>query len=285
MNVTNQTSVNGSMSILELSVLCQDLDQIREVLRDYVSRVVSGLGIFLNLIFLRLLLNKKLKNSIYNYLWSRSFCNTIVCIFGLAYMDAPVQKVERPLYLLIHELYIIGFTLRIALLASAFTDCLLILNRYFNLSNKKNFWTKISKSYNLLMCYALAICFGLPSYFAIKIVQTNNSSDILYWEASEFGSSLYFRLYVLSLLLVESVIPVFFLLILNIISIRKFRKFMANKTTLTTAQNKSVKAEERFTKWILVLTAICLITRTLDTMICIVNRLYLLKVIFSRRSN
>ena len=128
MNVSNQTIVNGSMPGQELSALFQDLDLIRVIIRDYFSRKVSGLGIFLNLIFLVILLNKKLKNSIYNFFWSRSFCNLIVCIFGLAYMDPLKQKVERPLYLLIHQVYIIGFTIRIVLLASTMTDCLLILN-------------------------------------------------------------------------------------------------------------------------------------------------------------
>ena len=261
MNVLNQTIVNGTMPGQELSALFQDLDLIILIIRDYFSRIVSGLGIFLNLIFLVILLSKKLKNSIYSYLWSRSFCNLIVCIFGLVYMDPPDQRLDRPLYLQIHQVIISGFTIRTVLLASAITDCLLILNRYFNLSNRQNFWTKIPIKYNLLMCYSLGTIFILPAYFSIRIVQTTHFSSIFYWITSDFGLSLFLKLYILLIFLVESVIPVFFLLIMNIISIRKFRKVMA---TLTTDQNKSVKAEKRFTKWILVLTAICLITRSLD---------------------
>ena len=136
MNVLNKTIVNGTMPGQELSTLFQVLDLIRVIIRDYFSRVVSGLGIILNLIFLVILLNKKLKNSIYNFFWSRSFCNLIVCIFGLAYMDFPDVREKRPLYILIHQVYITGFTMRLALLASVLTDCFLILNRLFNLSNR-----------------------------------------------------------------------------------------------------------------------------------------------------
>ena len=74
MNVSNQTIVNGSMPGQELSALFQDLELIRVIIKDYLSRVVSGLGIFLNIIFLVILLNKKLKNSIYKYFWS--ICKT-----------------------------------------------------------------------------------------------------------------------------------------------------------------------------------------------------------------
>ena len=129
------------------------------------------------------------------------------------------------------------------------------------------------------MCYSIGTCFILPGYFSTRIMQTTNSSSIYYWVPSDFGLSLFFKFYVLLVFLVESVIPVIFLLIMNIITIRKFRKFIANKGTLTTAQNESGKAEERFTKWTLVLTAICLSTRILDLLSGIFNRLRIYQLV------
>ena len=48
--------------------------------------------------------------------------------------------------------------------------------------------------------------------------------------------------------------------------------------TLTSDQNRSAKAEKQFTKWTLVLTAICLTTRSLDLISGIFNRLNLLQL-------
>ena len=185
----------------------------------------------------------------------------------------------EPFYILIIKASVIGFTLRIALLASALSDILLILTRLLNLFNKKNFLTKIPKKYNLLGCYVLSSCFLIPVYFTIKFIPTT-STGMYYLSPNEFGTSFAFRVYWLSVLIIESVIPFLCLLILNVISIIKFRKVMANKVHLALKKSRAVEAEERFTKYTLVLTLVCLLTLTLDMFTSIVHRFYNLRFIF-----
>ena len=149
MNITNQTTD-------QLSSFYHALDLTTFILENYVCRVVTGLGIIFNMCLLRLLLNKRLTHTMYNYLWSRAFCNMIVCLFGLVYMDFPRQIISQlPYYRLIYQAYMITALIRTAFLASAVSDILLVLNRYFNILNKKNFLSEISKVANLLICYSI----------------------------------------------------------------------------------------------------------------------------------
>ncbi len=62
------------------------LIQISNIIENYIIRFISITGMILNFISLAILLNKDLNHFIYNYIWSRFFCNLIVCATGAGYV-------------------------------------------------------------------------------------------------------------------------------------------------------------------------------------------------------
>jgi len=109
MNFTNLTTYNIELkSIPTYGLFYQVLDQITFILLNYLGRAISGFGILLNTFFLFLLLKKCFKNQIYNYFWSHAFCNLMASIFGVIYVQFPIELKVYEKYTLIHQFYISG---------------------------------------------------------------------------------------------------------------------------------------------------------------------------------
>jgi len=281
MNLTNLTSDNiGLKSIPPYGLFYQVLDQTKFFLLNYLGRVIYGFGILLNAFFLFLLLKKCFKNPIYNYFWSRAFCNLMASIFGVIYVQFPTELMVYEKYSLIHHFYISGSTTRAVFLASSVSDILLIVNRYYSMTEKRNsFFAKISKKANLFLCYFIGFTVVLPFYFGGVIVETENK-NFAYWKLSQFGSSMGFKAYFLLSFLLESVIVVIILSVYNSMAVSKFHDKMTNKIQLTKKKTKAEKADIRFTKYSLVLTIIGLISRTLDMLAGIFVRIEVVSVYF-----
>ncbi len=279
MNFENLTAANNSVQAVESGLLYQYLDQIRFILENYVNRAISGTGILLNLFFLCTLLNKKLKHKIYNFFWARSFCNLVVCIFGLTFFNFASEFEPLPLYMMIFRLYINGPTIRAAFLASTISDILLILNRHYCLDKKVNCFTEMAKKLNIFICYAVSISFMFPFYFAAEI-RESEVKGTFYWKTSSFGSTMYLRIYAVIVFLIENFIPVVLLLIFNVKSTRKFRALMAAKALVQqTLSKRAANAQKHFTKYILVLSMLSLVAHIGDTLIGLVNRLTYTRIV------
>jgi hypothetical protein len=251
---------NVTSSLEEIPALYYNISEITYILLNYVNRFVSGSGFFLNLIFLRILLDRSLKNTLYNYLWTRSFTNFIVCFLGAGRMKWPDQYSKKSLYQLIYGIYISGLALRIALFASSLSDVLLVINRNSNIVKRQFFLSRISKLTNLCLCYTISACLVLPCFFPLDIVKSEND-NAYYWIFNKFGSSEYFKVYLIVTFTISTLLIVILLFILNVISVTKFREIMAS---LTRERRKAEIAQARFTKFSLVLSVICLIASTLD---------------------
>lgn len=111
--------------------------QAEALINNYAICVVSIVGTVLNLFTLLLLANNSFKHKFYDFLRCRCLCNLVVCAFGIAYVDVfcrecPVNYVRLLLYsVLVH------IPVRMAFLASAISDVLLIINRLLMLYDKK----------------------------------------------------------------------------------------------------------------------------------------------------
>jgi len=160
-------------------------------------------------------------------------------IFGVIYVQFPIEFMVYEKYTLIHKLYISGVAIRAVILASSVSDILLIMNRYYSMTEKRNsFLAKISKKANLFICYLIGITLLLPFYFGGDFVKTE-IKNFAYWKLSQFGLSISFKVYVVILFLVESVIVVIILSVFNSMAITKFRGIMTNKTKVTKEKTKS----------------------------------------------
>ncbi len=246
----------------ELGPLYQSLDQIKFILENYVNRTISGVGIVLNSFFLFVLINKALnKKKVYNCLWTCTFCNLIVCVYGVAYLQQPEQLYPVPLYELIYRMCT-SITIRVAFLASLLSKILLVLERYYRLFGIKNLCSRgLPKKFILFVCYSIGICFVFPVFFSFE-VRESNATGLFYFKTSKFGSTLYFRVYSLLVYLAEVVGPVLALLIVNLKSLNKFRQVI--NASSPDQQSVTTRARNRFTRYVLVLGILGLVAHTGD---------------------
>lgn len=279
MSSTNQTFINQT----DLSNIYLTTIQIDEILNNYINRLISGLGFITNLSFLFVYSNKKLKG-LYSYQFCHCLCNLMVCLVGSLHSPLLKQKIDSNYYYLIFNILIDNFPLRIVLIASGYSDILRILNRYLDLTKKRNIFSHLSKLVNLVLCQGFAIIVCLPAYFGIKIVESN-SNGMYFWELNEFGSTKFYIIYVLTVFLIETVIPLTLLTTLNAMSIRRYRQNTLERRRLQTTIKHIKKIEIRFTKTVLILNIILIVSRGLDMIIGVITRIIIFgEVEISRES-
>jgi len=161
---------------------------------------------------------------------------------------------------------------RTFLLSSLISDLLLIYTRYFEIIKKRTYLRRLSKKLNLFICFSISSALSLPSYFAVNVIKDRlNESFIL--NLNVFGVSIYYKLFFFLVFLLEFVIPLFILLWMNTVSVFKFKNLMERHGNLTGNQIETRKAEHRFTRMVLFLSAITSVTRLIDMIIAIPARI------------
>lgn len=131
-----------------------------------------------------------------------------------------------------------------------------------------------------MICVPISIALISPAYFAVTVEKSSDSPAETrgYWTLTTFGQNAAFQLYSVLVLLVETFIPLIMLIVLNIVSLMKFRKVMETKRQVQTNGQQNLRtneAKDRFTRLIICLSFICIFTRSLDTVISIVYRIKL----------
>jgi hypothetical protein len=94
------------------------------------------------------------------------------------------------------------------------------------------------------------------------------------WELNEFGSSIYFKVYVMVVLFMETLAPLTILTVLNCIAAKKYSSIdppNVGLTTDTVVQRRV--AENRCTRMILIMTSVCIVTHLLDLFSAIGKRI------------
>jgi len=229
----------------------------------YVNRMISFLGLILNSLGLHIMLNKTLVHPMYNFTWGRTFCNWLVCLLGCGWVqtldyDQPGEYVQK-----MYQVYIFGFPLRMAYFASSVSDVMLILNRYFVITERRVWLLKISKLTNLAICYVFSICLWVPSYFSHYLEPVGSDKKFAF-KLTNFGQSSIFQCYAAGTFILETVLGVCILGVFNVLSAISFRQKMIRKGHLLRNRTVTRKAEVIYTKMVFILTTICFITRLLD---------------------
>ena len=273
MNSFNESTLTSTQN---LTITFQMLKKFFDSYDEYANRSIGGIGFVINFIFL-FIFSKNAFNGRYNYQWCHTICNIAVCIIASIRVQLLSQKEDSTFYYLIYSVYV-SFLVRIFLIASVLSDILLIFSRFALLSNKKYFLSELSRMANLGFSFGVGISAILPFYIASKIVKSEKEG-IYFWEVNEFGKSQFFLIYLLALFFFETVIPLTFLTILNILSIRQYQTIVSRRRRIIRACLKIEKAELRFTKTVLTLNIIWVISRILDMIIGILNRMVLTEII------
>jgi len=205
----------------------------------------------LNFTSLVILLNQDLNHFIYNYIWSRFFCDLIVCATGAGYVKLCTINCRQTYFAVFYQWYLNGIPMKVALFASTMSEILLILNRVYILIRRSSSLSRISKFQNLAMCYILPTVVAIPIYFSIRIYQTDKLG-IFMWEFNAFGGSIYYKVYVMVVLFMETLVPLTILTVLNCIAAKKYSSIdppNVGLTTYTVVQRR--EAENRCTRMIL----------------------------------
>jgi len=241
------------------------------ILDNYINRALGGIGILVNLFFVILLSHRTLRNKIYDFLWCRQFTSLIACLSSVA-SSGFCFECDYDFEWLGYFFWHTAVTIRAFSLASFISDILLILNRYFEVSRKTNFLKRLSKKLNLFFCLMISFFFFLPLYFPIYVVK-NPLNGTFKLSFNVFGASVYFQVYFFVLFLIETIIPLSVFLWLNIVSRFAFKRLMQRHADLTGNQAMSRSAEDRFTKMVLLLSAVTLVTRLIDMVASTLTRI------------
>jgi len=152
-------------------------------------------------------------------------------------------------------------SIRILLLASFFSDILLILNRYFEIVQTPTFLSRLSKKLNLLICFGISLIVFSPAFFAVHVFKIPLQETFkAAWNV--FGVSEYFKNFLFVVFLFEAVIPLLIFLCMSVVSNFKFKRLMQRHARLTGNQTEANIAEARFTKMVLIFASITLLTRS-----------------------
>jgi len=232
----------------------------------YINRIIGFLGVILNSLEILIMLNKTLIHPIYNFTWGRTFCNWLVCFLGSGWVKTLNYDQPGGYYQKVYQGYIFGLPLRMAFFASLISDLMLILNRYYVITERKVWLLKISKLTNLAICYVFSVSIYVPRLFAFRL-EAVGSNDEFVIQLTDFGQSTIFKVYAAGTFLIEIVLGVCSIGFFNLLSAIRFREKMIRKGHLLRNRTVTRRAEVMLTKMVLILTSISFITRSLDAVI------------------
>lgn len=255
----NSSTIHTASNEIEISLtpFFVSVDQATEIISQYVNRIISGIGIISNTILFSVLLRKRLKFKVYNYLWARKFCHILICLLALFYVKGPEPGKEYMLSELIHRI-IIDHGQNILFLASLYSDVLAITYRLLILKNKKNAaLAKLSKLSNLVICFTVAFFVELPCFLIYHVA--HSETENYYCLKLRINSTAYLKIYFLGVFSIVSVIPLTILIVLTVYLILKFQK-LSSASNIT----EEKKATLKFVQVALILTTICTLTKMID---------------------
>ncbi len=269
-----------------LAQIYKNLNLLASVIEIYVNKSMLGFGVLFNLFLVVVIIKQRLVHRFYSYLWCRLFCNLIVCLFAVISWTFPLKTDKFELYKLAYLIYERP-CVRVAIWAATLSKIFMITYRYFIIIRKTSFLCNLSKKANLSICFGTSIIVGLPIFLAFRI-QGPDDKNMYNWDLSEWGNTLYFKIYILGNYLLDSVVPLTAHLVFTILSVRKFDEIMKRKAKLQTFQQLHTngvllqaeirkryayqKADMKFARCITLLCVISLAAYTTDTLSGLLER-------------
>ena len=145
--------------------------------------IICGFGLITNSFFLFILSSKSLKHKMYQNLWVKTFCDLIVCLVGVGYLNsecfACFGNQNSEYWIIYFQWYIRGIPQAMAFTASIYSEIYLILNRCINLFNPKSKLFEFRKGYFLFTVYLFSFCFNFPAYFMKEIKMIDNKFELV----------------------------------------------------------------------------------------------------------
>ena len=152
------------------------------------------------------------------------------------------------------------------------------LLRVCTLFNAEHYYVRISKISLISLVFTTSIIICLPSFFIVDFVKLEHD-NLWQWKMSEFGKSKYGKIYNIFLLIFEYIIPVTALITLSIVSKVQYGKIISRKHLMKNETEAIKNKKIMFTKMILILTVVFVITRTFYVAGSLMSRLYTSEII------
>ena len=246
------------------------------------------MGFFSNFsISIVLIAQKKiLSHSLYKYLLVKAIIDVIICLFGIGYFktNCAYCSVTNTYAILIYQWYAIRINLKTLFMISSFHEIFLIVQRYLVIQNSSKWFMNIKLKFYVTGIVLGSFLVSIPSFFAIEI-QPEEKGDLHYWRVSKFGKTIMMKAYAILCILPETVVPSIVLVVMNIVTLRAFKKRLKIKARIKKQQKIMFKKSEiRYTRIILIMSTLFVITRLGDSIGSFINRSIIL-LEFDKESN
>lgn len=113
-------------------------------------------------------------------------------------------------------------------------------------------------------------------FFGIEI-KPEEDGDLYYWTFSEFGKTIIYKIISIIVILPESLLLVMILTVMNILTLRDFIQYSKNKAVLRSLNRREQNNQNiQFTRIIIILTILFIVTALFDNSSAIFARLIIL---------
>ena len=242
------------------------LSHVADIIGLYVITAICGIGVVTNFCFLIVLSHKSLKHKFYENMWVKTFCDWIVCLIGVGYLNNSSSRfIENARYwCLFYKMCIIKMPLRVALVSSTLAEIYLILNRCVNLFNPTSKLLYFNKWLALFCIQFVSACIFLPFYLMIDIKQSSTSGEYTVGPKGILPEVIYSN-YRLFISVIINIVSTVILIVLNLISVIKFRQRIAASIMIRkNFQSAGDKLEWRFTKMVIILSVLFISCKAVD---------------------
>lgn len=212
---------------------------------SYPYKAISIAGLFFNLFTLCIIVlnrSKSLKSTLYNHLTANIFINMLVCLtsFDTMYDHENCYLCDDSYQAVVYR-YVILLLSRYTMNSSSFSDIILMLNRYYQMSNKKNFIVNITISFNIF------ICLMVPSVALIFLL---NNFTVEYKTTGGYvisdQNNIFKTLTQINVFINGLVLPII-LLTISIFTIYKFHQIIKRRRRIQPSQTRRETIKKRFT--------------------------------------
>ncbi len=249
------------------SSISDHFELLSPIIGYYLIPAISTFGFFFNIFCIAVLSNKKLKHRIYTFLICNCYIDLMICTLGIGFQNACLDCSRRYTYSLLCYYTFIRFSLRIFIFMSALSGIYLNINRYYQISNTVNYWTRMKLQLYVPLISFLSIFLHIPRICLIQFESLDND-----WYRYGFSRTKIARVCLIVEFIWAEFIPMLLMPVGSILLVIKYKERMRFKNTYVVQsdnnkkQNKSrfSKSERHFTLAVVCLNFIFFIIRLVN---------------------
>lgn len=216
--------------------------------------LVASLSCIFNLTIFVLVLHLKINNRVYNYIIIKSFFKACISAFLIYMENAGCMYCESNFYhtkfKLMYKTYIIAVTVDSLSVMIGLTETFITFDRLCMLKNTKNWITRLTQKYVVIGIISLSIILHIPECFVYEFEHV--TEEINKRQRTKFADTNFYKIYYLGFLNIFKFSLLIFYLVLVVLVVINYRKFLAKKARLRSARvSENARHENETTKMII----------------------------------